>query len=174
MTPVAGRIEKRLAELGIVLPAPVPPFNSYVPWVQTGALVFISGQGPFVDRGIPARFKGRVPDEIPIERAQEAARLTALSVLAQLKAACGGDLDRVVRCVQLLGYVNAMPGFTETPRVVNGGSDLMVAVFGEAGRHSRVAVGSPALPENIAVEIAAIFEIGPPPRRKKNAKGRKR
>ena len=171
---MAGRIEQRLKELGIVLPAPVPPFNSYVPWVKTGRLIFISGQGPFVDGGIPARFKGRVPDEIPVERAQEAARVTALSVLAQLKTACGGDLDRVRRCVQLLGYVNAMPGFTETPRVVNGGSDLIVAVFGEAGRHSRVAVGSPALPENIAVEIAAIFEIGEAPRRKRDAKRRKR
>ena len=171
---MAGRIEKRLAELRIALPAPVPPFNNYVPWVKTGALVFISGQGPFVDGGIPARFKGRVPDEIPIERAQEAARVTALSVLAQLKAACSGDLDRVVRCVQLLGYVNATPGFTETPRVVNGGSDLVVAVFGEAGRHSRVAVGSPALPENIAVEIAAIFEIRASPRRKTKVKRRKR
>jgi enamine deaminase RidA (YjgF/YER057c/UK114 family) len=170
---MAGRIEKRLEELGIALPAPVPPFNSYVPWVQTGNLVFISGQGPFVDGVVPARFKGRVPDEISMALAQEAARVTALSVLAQLKAACGGDLDRVVRCVQLLGYVNAVPGFTETPRAVNGGSDLVVAVFGEAGRHSRVAVGSQALPENIAVEIAAIFEIGPVARRK-TVKGRKR
>lgn len=171
---MAGRIAKRLEDLGIALPAPVPPFNSYVPWVKTGNLVFISGQGPFVDGVIPAHFKGRVPDEVPLERAQEAARVTALGLLAQLKAACGGDLDRVRRCVQLLGYVNAVPGFTETPRVVNGGSDLIVAVFGEAGRHSRVAVGSPALPENIAVEIAAIFEIGPPPPRKKEAKGRRR
>ena len=170
---MAGRIEKRLKELGIALPAPVPPFNSYVPWVKTGNLVFISGQGPFVDGGIPARFKGRVPDEIPIPLAQEAAHVTALSVLAQLKAACGGDLDRVVRCVQLLGYVNAVPGFTETPRVVNGASDLVVAVFGEAGRHSRVAVGSQALPENIAVEIAAIFEIRQTARRKRT-KRRKR
>lgn len=171
---MAGRIERRLKELGVALPAPVPPFNSYVPWVKTGNLVFISGQGPFVDGGVPARFKGRVPDEISIALAQEAARVTALSVLAQLKVACGGDLDRVTRCVQLLGYVNAVPGFTETPRVVNGGSDLIVAVFGEAGRHSRVAVGSQALPENISVEIAAIFEIGQNARRKKNAKGRKR
>lgn len=157
---MTGRIEKRLAELGIVLPPPTPAFNSYVPWVRTGNLVFISGQGPFVDGKIPPRYCGRVPTERTIEEAQEAARVTALSVLAQLKHACAGDLDRVVRCVQLQGFVNCKPGYTETPRVVNGGSDLIVAVFGDAGKHSRFAVGSHALPENIAVEIAAIFEVG--------------
>ena len=171
---MARRIEKRLAELGVALPPPTPPFNSYVPWVKTGNLVFISGQGPFVGGKIPPQYKGRVGPDLPLERAQEAARVTALSVLAQLKDACGGDLDRVLRCVQLQGFVNCEPGYTETPRVVNGGSDLIVSVFGEAGRHSRFAVGSHALPENIAVEIAAIFEIGQAARRKKTVKGRKR
>jgi len=171
---MAGRIERRLAELGIALPPPTPAFNSYVPWVKTGNLVFISGQGPFVGGKIPPQYRGRVPDEIPLERAQEAARVTALSVLAQLNDACAGDLDRVVRCVQLQGFVNCPPGYTETPRVVNGGSDLVVAVFGDAGKHSRFAVGSQALPENIVVEIAAIFEIGQARKPKKAMKGRKR
>ncbi|MGH7003104.1 MAG: RidA family protein [Alphaproteobacteria bacterium] len=157
---MSGRIERRLAELTIQLPPPTPAFNSYVPWVRTGNLVFISGQGPFVDGKIPARYRGRVGSDMPIERAQEAARVTALSVLAQLKHACAGDLDRVVRCVQLQGFVNCEPGYTETPRVVNGGSDLIVAVFGDSGKHSRFAVGSHALPENIVVEIAGIFEVG--------------
>ncbi len=156
---MGGTIDARLRELGILLPPPAPAFNSYVPWVITGSLAYISGQGPFVDGKIPPQFCGRVIADMPLERAQEAARITALSVVAQLRHACAGDLDRVRRCVQLLGYVNCLPGYTETPRVINGGSDLIVAVFGEAGKHSRVAVGSQALPENIVVEIAAVFEI---------------
>ena len=154
-----GRIARRLDELGIELPPPTPAFNSYVPWVRTGNLVYISGQGPFVGGKIPPQYRGLVVVDMPIERAQEAARVTAMSVLAQLKDACAGDLDRVVRCVQLQGFVNCEPGYTETPRVINGGSDLIVSVFGDAGKHSRVAIGSHALPENIVVEIAAIFEM---------------
>ena len=158
---MAGRIDKRLAELGIVVPPAVPAFNSYLPWKKVGAVVHISGQGPFVDGKIPERYKGRAVADMPLARAQEAARVTALSLVAQLRAACAGDLDRVVGCIQMTGYVNCEPGFTQTPLVVNGGSDLLVEVFGEAGRHARVAIGAHALPENIVVELAASFEVAP-------------
>jgi len=156
---MTGKIEARLAELGIVLPPATPAFASYLPWKRVGGIVHVSGQGPFVDGGIPEKYKGRVEVDMPLEQAQEAARITALSLVAQLRAACDGDLDRVLGCVQMTGYVNCEPGYTQTPLVVNGGSDLLVEIFGEAGRHARVAIGSHALPENIVVELAASFEI---------------
>ncbi|MCY3830479.1 MAG: RidA family protein [Rhodospirillaceae bacterium] len=154
------RIDRRLRELGIVLPAPAPAFASYLPWKISGKAVYISGQGPLVDGRIEEKFCGRVGSDLTVEEGQAAARLTALNVLAQLKDACGGDLDRVAGCIQLMGFVNCDPGFTQTPTVINGGSDVIVAVFGENGRHARYAIGSHALPANISVEIAAIFEIG--------------
>ena len=156
---MAGRIDRRLAELGIELPAPAAPLASYVPWKRSGNTVHISGQGPFRDGRIDDKHCGRVGADLTIEQGQEAARLTALNVLAQLKEACGGDLDRVRQCVQVSGFVNCVEGFTDTPSVVNGGSDVIVEIFGEAGRHARFAVGSHALPVNIAVELAAVFEI---------------
>jgi len=156
---MADRIDRRLREFGIVLPAPAPAFASYLPWRMSGNTVYISGQGPLVDGRIEERFCGRIGSDLSIEDGQAAARLTALNVLAQLKDACGGDLDRVAGCIQLMGFVNCDPGFTQTPTVINGGSDAIVEVFGEAGRHARYAIGSHALPANIAVEIAAIFEL---------------
>jgi enamine deaminase RidA (YjgF/YER057c/UK114 family) len=152
-----GNIDKRLAELGIVLPTPAKPVANYVPWVQTGNLVFISGQGAVVDGKI--QFAGKLGGAISLEDGVKSARLTAINVLAQLREACGGNLDRVKRVVKLLGFVNATPGFTEHPRIINGASDLMVEVFGEKGRHARSAVASPSLPFDLSVEVEAIVEI---------------
>ncbi len=152
-----GRIDKRLKELGITLPPPMRALATYTPWTRTGALVFIAGQGPFQDGEL--HYNGRLGETLSVDEGKACARLVGLNILAQLKAACGGDLDRVVRCVKLGGFVNAAPDFTEHPAVINGASDLMVAVFGEAGRHARFAVGMPQLPLNISVEIDAVFAI---------------
>ena len=152
-----GMIDKRLVELGIVLPTPAKPIANYVPWVRTGNLVFISGQGAVRDGKI--EYTGKVGDTLSIEDAVASARLTAINVIAHLRDACSGDLDRVKRIVKLLGFVNCTPTFGEQPRVINGASDLMVEVFGDKGRHARSAVGAPALPFNLSVEVEAIAEI---------------
>ena len=156
---MSGRIDKRLSELGITLPKAAPAFATYLPWRKGGNTVYISGQGPLLDAKVVEEHCGRVGDDLTVEQGQAAARLTALNVIAQLKDACDGDLDRVTACLQLSGFVNCAPGFTQTPLVINGGSDVIVEIFGDAGRHARYAVGTHALPENISVEIAAIFEI---------------
>jgi enamine deaminase RidA (YjgF/YER057c/UK114 family) len=152
-----GLINKRLAELGIVLPKPAQPVATYVPWVRTGNLVFISGQGAVRDGKI--EYTGKVGETLSVEDAVASARLTAINVVAHLRDACGGDLDRVKRIVKLLGFVNCTPTFGEQPKVINGASDLMVEVFGEKGRHARSAVGAPSLPFNLSVEVEAIAEI---------------
>jgi enamine deaminase RidA (YjgF/YER057c/UK114 family) len=152
-----GLIDKRLAELGIVLPTPAQPVATYVPWVRTGKLVYISGQGAMKDGKL--QYSGRVGDTVPIEDAIASARLTAINVIAHLRDACGGDLDRVKRIVKLLGFVNCTPAFGDHPKVINGASDLMVEVFGEKGRHARSAVGAPSLPFGLSVEVEAIVEI---------------
>jgi enamine deaminase RidA (YjgF/YER057c/UK114 family) len=150
-----GKIEARLTELGITLPKAAAPVANYVPYVVTGSLVFISGQGPMGPNG--PEYKGKVG--LDVEEGKKAARLTALNVVAQLKEAVGGDLDRVKRCVKLLGFVNSTPEFVQQPTVINGASDVMVEIFGDAGRHARSAVSAPSLPVDIAVEVEAIFEI---------------
>lgn len=152
-----SRIDKHLAELGIVLPQPSKPVANYVPWVRTGNLVFVSGQGA-VEAG-KVMYPGQLGADVTLEDGMKAARMCALSVIAQLKDACGGDLDKVRRIVKLVGFVNAAPGFTDHPKVVNGASDFMVEVFGDKGRHARSAVGSPSLPLNLSVEVEAIAEI---------------
>jgi enamine deaminase RidA (YjgF/YER057c/UK114 family) len=152
-----GLIDKRLAELGIVLPVPAQPVATYVPWVRTGNLVYISGQGAMKDGKL--QYTGRVGDTVPIEDAIASARLTAINVIAHLRDACGGDLDRVKRIVKLLGFVNCTPAFGDHPKVINGASDLMVEVFGDKGRHARSAVGAPSLPFGLSVEVEAIVEI---------------
>jgi len=144
-------IEARLKELGIELPLQPAPAANYVPFVKVGTLVFISGQ-------ITSRL-GKVGRDITIEEGQEAARLCALNIFAHLKVACEGDLNRVVRCVRLGGFVNCMDDFKDQPKVMNGASDLMVAVFGEKGRHARASVGVNALPLGVAVEVEALFEV---------------
>jgi enamine deaminase RidA (YjgF/YER057c/UK114 family) len=152
-----SKIDDRLKDLGIVLPTPPMPVASYVPYVIAGKLVSISGQIPIGPEG-PA-FIGKVGAGISLEDGQAAARLCALNILAQLRAACGGDLDKVRRCVKLTVFVNAPPDFTRQPEIANGASDLMVAVFGEAGKHSRAAVGAGSLPRGVAVEVDGQFEI---------------
>ena len=150
-------IEARLKELGVTLPTPPVPVASYVPYVITGNLVFISGQIPIADGAM--KYVGKLGVDGGIEVGQAAAQLCAINLLAQLKAACGGDLDRVVRCVKLGVFVNATPDFTQHPEVANGASDLIAAVFGDAGKHARAAVGVGSLPRGVAVEVDAVFEI---------------
>ena len=152
-------IERRLADLGLSLPEAAAPAANYVPYTVAGNLVFVSGQVPV--RGGRIEFTGPLQGAADVERGQEAARLCALNVLAQAKAACGGDLGRVRRCLRLGGFVASAPGFTDQHKVVNGASDLMVAALGDdAGRHARFAVGSSALPLDASVVVEAIFEIG--------------
>ncbi len=154
---MSGKTERRLAELGIVLPEAAAPAANYVPFVITGDLVFVSGQIPMRDGKFV--YTGRLGNDLSLEDGQQAARLVGLNIIAQVKAACDGDLDRVRRCVKLGGFVNCTSDFHQHPQVINGASDLMVEVFGDAGRHARFALGSNALPFNVAVEIDAIFEI---------------
>lgn len=150
-------IHARLAALGLTLPDAAAPVANYVPVVVHGDLAIVSGQLPRDDRGL---ITGKVGEDLDVAAGQAAARLCALAVLAQLRAALG-DLDRVTGCLQLSGFVNAGPGFTDHPQVINGASDLMVAVFGEAGRHARAAVGAGSLPMGAAVEVAATFAVAP-------------
>jgi enamine deaminase RidA (YjgF/YER057c/UK114 family) len=152
-----GRVDDRLRELGIELPAPPAPVASYVPFVTAGNLVFISGQVTMAPEGL--RHVGTVGKELSLDDGRAAARLCAINVIAQLKAALAGDFERVKRCVKLTVFVNAIPGFTQHPEVANGASDLIVEVFGDAGRHTRAAVGAGSLPRNVAAEVEAIFEI---------------
>lgn len=154
---MAGKIEARLAERGIELPAAPAPAANYVPYTIGGNTVYIAGQVPVVDGRIT--HKGRVGETFTVAEAKEIARICGLNIIAQVKAACGGDLDRVVRCLKLGGFVACADGFGEQPEVVNGASELMVEVFGDAGRHARVAVGTNALPRNVPVEVDAVFEI---------------
>ncbi len=147
------RIEQRLQELGIDLPQPVTPVATYVRWVQTGNLLFISGTGPS-----DAAPRGKVDADVTVEEAYSIAREVGLQIIATAKAALG-DLDRVLRVVKVLGMVNSSPDFDRQPQVINGCSDLMVEVFGEAGRHTRSAVGMGALPFRIAVEIECTLEV---------------
>jgi enamine deaminase RidA (YjgF/YER057c/UK114 family) len=150
-------IEKRLAELGIALPAPGAPGGNYVPFVIVGDLAFMAGQ--VAREAGRMRYTGKLGRELGIEEGQAAARLCALNLLAQLKVACDGDLTRVQRCVRLSGFVNSAPDFFDHPKVINGASDFIVDVMGEAGRHARTALGVAALPMDSAVEIEAIFQL---------------
>ena len=150
-------IESRLAKLNITLPAAPKPVGAYVPFVRAGNLVFTSGQLPF--EGGKLAYVGKVPTEVSVEQGKEAARLAGINAIAVLREACGGDLARVVRIVRIGVYVQSREGFEQQPTVANGASDLMVAVFGEAGRHARAAVGANALPLNAAVEVEVVAEI---------------
>lgn len=151
-----GKIDTRLQELGISLPNPPAPVASYVPYVVSGNLVFVSGQ---VSRAADGDHLGKLGGGLSLEQGQAAARVCGLNLLAQLKAACGGDLDRVVRVVKLNGFINVAPDYDPIPQVMNGCSDLMLEVFGEAGKHARAAVGVANLPMGMAVEVDGTFEI---------------
>ena len=150
-------IDAKLAELGLTLPAAAAPVAAYVPVVIAGGLAYVSGQVSFVDGVL---VKGRLGDDVSLEQGIAAAQGCGLMILAQLKAALG-SLDRVERVVKLGAFVNCTADFTDQPKVANGASELMVAVFGEAGKHARAAVGAPSLPLGVAVEVDAIVAIRP-------------
>jgi len=153
---MAGTVEKKLGELGIALAEPAAPVANYVAFVRTGNLLMVSGQICFDSGKLVA--KGQLGGSVSIEDGQKAARACAVNLLAQVKAALG-DLDKVVRVVRLGGFVNSAPGFVDGPKVMNGASDLMVAAFGDKGRHARSTVGVAALPLNAAVEVEGSFEV---------------
>ncbi len=153
---MAKTVEERLAELGITLPDAPTPAANYVPFVRTGNLVHVSGQVPMKDG---AFVLGKLGATMSVEEGAATARLCALSLLAQARAACGGDLERLVRVVKLVGFVNSTADFGDQPKVVNGASDLMVEVLGDKGRHARSAVSAASLPFGVAVEIEGIFEV---------------
>ena len=154
---MAANIDKRLDELGITLPPPGSPAGNYVPFVIVNDLVFMAGQ--VAREAGKMKYTGKVGRDISVEDGQAAARLCALNLLSQLKAACGGDFNRVDRCVRLGGFVNSPPDFFDHPKVINGASDLMVQVLGERGQHARTAVGVSALPLDSAVEVEAVFQL---------------
>lgn len=154
---MAGVIDAKLAELGIRFSAPVTPAGNYVPWVTVGDLVHLAGQVP-VEDGV-RKFVGKVGRELSLDDGQKAAELCGVNLVMRLKEACGGDLDRVVRCVKLVGFVNSTEDFGDHPKVINGASDLMVRVFGDAGRHVRSAVGAVSLPFGVATEVEGVFQI---------------
>jgi enamine deaminase RidA (YjgF/YER057c/UK114 family) len=149
-------IEARLQELGITLAKPAAPVANYVSFAEVGGLVHVSGQ---VSRDANGPIVGKLGAGLDAEAGAKAARTCAIQLIAQLREACGGDLERLVRVVKLTGFVNSAPDFTDQPKVINGASDLMVEVFGEKGRHARSAVGVAALPLGVAVEIEGVFQI---------------
>lgn len=151
-------IERRLADLGLQLPPPAAPAANYVPYTICDKLVFVSGQLPMREGRVVVT--GRLGDDVSPERGVEAARLCGLNLLAQAKAACDGDLDRLARCLKLGGFVSCTSDFVGHPKVINGASDLIATVMGDGGIHARFAVGCASLPLNAAVEVEAIFALG--------------
>ncbi|MDC0013028.1 RidA family protein [Octadecabacter sp.] len=151
-------IEARLAELGVTLPDAPAPAANYVPWVLSGNQLFVSGQ---ISANADGFITGKLGATMTAEDGAIAAKFCAISLLAQLKAGCGGDIDRLVRVVKLVGFVNSTANFGEQPKVINGASDFMVEALGDKGRHARSAVSAASLPFGVAVEIEAIFEIAP-------------
>lgn len=149
-------IDEKIASLNISIPVPPKPAGSYVPTVRSGNLVFVSGQIPIKDGRV--EFQGKVPTNISIESAQDAARLCTINILAQLRAEIG-SLDKVSKIVRLSGFVNSAPDFFEQPKIINAASDLLFEIFGEKGRHSRIAVGVASLPLNSTVEIDVVVEV---------------
>jgi enamine deaminase RidA (YjgF/YER057c/UK114 family) len=154
---VTSAIERRLAAHGLDLPDAPAPAANYVPYTISGKLLFVAGQLPFVAGQMAVA--GRLGEDVSLEQGKEAARICALNLLAQAKAACGGDLGRLARCLKLGGFVSCTPEFADHPSVINGASDLMVEAMGEAGQHARFAVGCASLPRNAAVEVEGIFEL---------------
>ena len=154
---MAKDINIRLEELKIKIDEPSTPAGSYVPYVISNNLVFISGQLPFINGELTV--KGKIGDDVSVEKGIEMAEACAMALLSQLKSACNGDLNKVKRVVKLGGFVASTPDFTDQPKIINGASDLFVKIFEEKGKHARFAVGAPALPRNVPVEIEGIFEI---------------
>lgn len=153
---MSGTIESNLASLGVTLPDAPAPAANYVPYVIAGDMVYISGQ---ISMDADGMVKGKLGDNFTVEQGAAAAKLCAISLLAQLKAACGGDLERLVQVVKLGGFVNSTPDFGDQPAVINGCSDFMVAALGDRGRHARAAVSAASLPFGVAVEVEGVFQI---------------
>ena len=154
---MAGAVDKKLGKLGIALPTPASPVANYIPFVRAGAMLFVSGQ-ICLDAGGKLVAKGKLGKGVSLEDGQKAARACAINVLAQVKAALG-DLDKVKQVIRLGGFINSDPAFLDGPKVMNGASDLMVAVFGDKGRHARTTVGVAVLPADAAVEVEGVFEV---------------
>ena len=154
---MAQTVEQRLTNMGVSLPKPAAPAANYVPFVTAGKLIFVAGQITILDGKL--QYLGKVGDTLSTEDGYKAARICAINLIAQVKKACSGDLERVTQVVKLGGFVNCTPNFTEQPKVINGASDLIAEVFGENGKHARIAVGVPSLPLDVAVEVDGIFEI---------------
>ncbi len=152
-----GKFEDKLAEMGVTLPEAAAPAANYVPYVLVGDMLYVSGQLPKLGDEMTI---GKLGDDMDVAAGAEAAKTCAINLLAQVKAACGGDLDRLKRVVKLGGFVNSTPDFTQQPQVINGASDFIGEALGEAGKHARAAVSSPALPFGVAVEIEGVFQIG--------------
>lgn len=152
-----GLIDAKLAELGLTLPEAPAPVANYIGWTLSGKLLVVSGQIPLVEGRIAVT--GKLGAGVPIEEGQRAARICFLNLLAQAKAAAGGDLDRIARLLRLGGFIAATPDFTQHAQVMNGASDLAVALFGERGRHARTTIGVPSLPGDAAVEVEGMFEL---------------
>lgn len=153
---MSNAIEARLSELGLTLPDAPAPAANYVPFVRSGNTLYVSGQ---ISMGPDGFITGKVGSDLDVDQGAAAAKACALSLISQVRAACDGDLTRLKRVVKLTGFVNSGPEFVDQPKVINGASDTMVEIFGEAGRHSRSAVSAAALPFNVSVEIEGIFEI---------------
>jgi enamine deaminase RidA (YjgF/YER057c/UK114 family) len=151
-----GKFETKLAEMGVTLPEAPAPAANYVPYVQVGDILYVSGQ---ISNGPDGFVTGKLGADMDVAAGAEAARLCAISLLAQVKAACGGDLDRLVRVVKLGGFVNSTPDFGDQPKVINGASDFIGEALGDAGKHARAAVSAAALPFGVAVEIEGVFQI---------------
>lgn len=154
---MAYAIQKKLEPLGLVLPEPAAPAATYDPFVISGNQVFISGQLPMYKGKL--HYQGVVGKDVSIEEAIKSAELCGLNILAQLSEAVGGDFSKVKRCLKIGGFVNAVPEFTDHPKIINGVSELMIHVFGDQGRHARYAVGAGSLPFNVSVEVEALFEL---------------
>ena len=150
-------INKLLEELNIDIDKASAPAGSYIPFVISNNLVFISGQLPFINGDLTV--KGKIGDNVTVEEGIQMAKACAMALLSQLKEACNGDLNKVKKVVKLGGFVASTPNFTDQPKIINGASDLFVTIFGEKGKHARFAVGTPSLPRNVPVEIEGIFEI---------------
>jgi len=152
-----GKFERKLKEMGVILPEAPAPAANYVPYVQVGEVLYVSGQ---ISKDGDALVTGKLGHDMTVEAGAAAARLCAIALLAQVRAACGGDLDRLKRVVKLTGFVNSTPDFGDQPKVINGASDFLGEALGEAGRHARAAVSAAALPFGVAVEIEGVFVIG--------------
>ena len=153
---MTSTLEDRLAELGVTLPDAPAPAANYVPYVIAGDMVYVSGQ---ISQDANGLMLGKLGDTCSVEDGAKAAKACAISLLAQVKAACDGDLDRLVRVVKLVGFVNSTQDFTQQPLVINGASDFLVAALGDKGKHARAAVSAPSLPMGVAVEIDGVFQI---------------